>query len=73
MSRRVINTVKVLYKDIEFWVIPANYFTIEEKVVMWQYVKAIGDVAFLVDKELYLDSGALFNLTMKYCDEYDFI
>jgi hypothetical protein len=37
---------------------------------MLDYVRNIGDVAFIVDREFYFDEGAFFNLTMKYHDKY---
>jgi hypothetical protein len=65
-----IQTVKVLYKEHEFSVIPAKTLSIVEKNEMLGYVKNIGDIAFIVDEEFYFDEGAFFNLTMKYCDKY---
>jgi hypothetical protein len=65
-----IQTVKVLYKDREFSVITLSNITPSTMRDMLAYVKNIGDIAFIVDDELYFDDGALFNLTMKYCDEY---
>lgn len=65
-----LHTVKVLYKDHEFSVIPKLALSSAEMVRMVQYVRQIGDTAFIVDGDMYFDEGAFFNLTMKYCDEY---
>lgn len=70
---RRIELTKVMYKDLKFCLIPANVLTSGEKIEMAEYVQEIGDVAFIVDNELYFDEGAYFNLTMKYCEQYVFI
>ena len=67
---QTIQTVKVLYQDREFSVITSTSISHSVMRNMLAYVKNIGDIAFIVDDELYFDEGALFNLTMKYCDEY---
>ncbi len=69
-KEQTIHTVKVLYKDHEFSVIPKNVLTNRVMIQMVQYVTQIGDKAFIVDGEMYFDEGAFFNLTMKYCNEY---
>lgn len=69
-NQTTIHTVKVLYKDHEFSLIPKTVLTMNVMVNMVQYVKQIGDIAFIVDGDMYFDEGAFFNLTMKYCDEY---
>lgn len=68
-----ITIIKVMYYDREFYLIPSKVLTLCEKIDMVKYVKTIGDIAFIVDNEMYFDAGAYFNLTMKYCDKYIFI
>lgn len=71
---QAIELVKVVYKDREFFLIPASAsLSYSEKNEMVSYVRDIGDVAFIVDDEVYFDEGANFNLTMKYCNKYVFI
>ena len=65
-----IHSVKVLYKDHEFSVIPSGALPLSKMLEMVKYVKEIGDIAFIVDREMYFSEDAFFNLTMKYCDEY---
>lgn len=71
MSNQVtLQTYKVLYQGQEFSVIPANALTIHAMRHMLEYVRNIGDTAFIVDGEFFFDEGAFFNLTMKYHDKY---
>ncbi|AFC21530.1 hypothetical protein GAP32_082 [Cronobacter phage vB_CsaM_GAP32] len=65
-----ITTVKVLYKNHEFSLIPKGVVPFNKLIEMVRYVKEIGDIAFIVDGDMYFDEGAFFNLTMKYCNEY---
>jgi len=65
-----LQTHKVLYRDQEFSVIPNTALTLYTMRQMLEYVRNIGDVAFIVDGEFYFDEGAFFNLTMKYHDKY---
>ena len=68
-----IATVKVMYKDQEFSVIPRGSLGIRAKQQMAAFVQSIGDIAFVVDNELYVSEGGMFHLAMKYCDTYNFI
>ncbi len=65
-----IKSVRILYKDAEFSVIPSGLLPLRTKIEMVKFVRDIGDIAFIVDGDMYYDEGAFFNLTMKYCDEY---
>ena len=65
-----IQSVKLLYHDKVFSVIPSSLLSLKVKIDMVKYVREIGDVAFIVDGDMYFDECAFFNLTMKYCDEY---
>lgn len=65
-----VQTVKVLYKNHEFSVIPSGKISFSKMIEMCRYSRSIGDNAFIVDNEMYIDEGAFFNLSMKYCDEY---
>lgn len=70
-----ITTVKVMYKDQEFTVIPRGCIVlgIRAKQQMAAYVQSIGDIAFVVDNELYVSESGMFHLSMKHCDTYNFI
>lgn len=73
-NQRIINTIKVVYYDQNFTVIPKHtYLDYNKRISMLEYLREIGDVAFIVDGELYIDDGAYFNLSMKYCEEFVFI
>jgi hypothetical protein len=69
-KQEILQTSKVVYRDQEFSVIPASALTPYQMRQMLEYVKNIGDVAFIVDREFYFDEGAFFNLTMKYHEKY---
>lgn len=69
-NQQILQTYKVVYRDQEFSVLPALALERYKMCQMLEYVKNIGDVAFIVDGEFYFDEGAFFNLTMKYHEKY---
>lgn len=60
MSDRIILN-KVLYKDKVYYHVSCSS-SVREKYA--ELAKSIGDEAYIIDNELYIDEGAFFNISM---------
>ncbi len=70
---RYIQTVKLKYRDDEYSLIPSMALPQYMVSEMMEYLSLVGVFAYVVDDEMYLSEAALFNLALKYVDEYIFI
>lgn len=70
--RTVVYFDKIFHFDKTFHVCPTYMLRMNINEV-YNFLKDIGDEFYIIDDELYVDDGAIFNLTMKYCDKFDII
>lgn len=60
MSDRIILN-KVLYKDKIYYHVSCSYSARDKYA---ELAKSIGDEAYIIDNELYIDEGAFFNISL---------
>lgn len=71
-TKMVVYFDKILVSNEVYYVCPIYKLPLPIDEVE-SYLEEVGDEFYIIDDELYIDSGALFNLTMKYCEEIDII
>lgn len=61
MSRYRVYAYKVMYHDKVYYNVKSEYALLKKYI---EYVREIGDEAYMIDNELYIDEGAFFNISM---------